>query len=115
VVTETSHIDDMRPIWLRTLADDCETLLDEGVPLRGVCLYPILGMPEWHEPDVWTRMGLWDLVPEDGRLRREPHGPMFEALREAQRLERRFAGFRRDVEDRDELVDGMLASPIAEG
>ncbi len=91
VVTETGHIDDMRPIWLRTLANDCELLLDEGVSLRGVCLYPILGMPEWHEPHVWTRMGLWDLVRKDGRLCREPHAPMFAALREAQRLERRFA------------------------
>ena len=116
VVTETSHIDDMRPIWLRTLADECETLLDEGVPLRGVCLYPILGMPEWHEPDVWTRMGLWDLVPKDGRLRREPYGPMFEALREAQRLERRFKGGSRcQAEPCDEPADEMVASPITGG
>ena len=90
VVTETSHIGDMRPIWLKTLADECEGLLNDGVPLRGVCLYPILGMPEWHEPEVWTRMGLWDLVPKNGRLRREPYGPMFEALRNAQRLEHTF-------------------------
>jgi hypothetical protein len=47
-------------------------------------------MPEWHEPAVWTRMGLWDLVRREGKLCREPHAPMFEALREAQRLEHRF-------------------------
>jgi hypothetical protein len=91
LVTETSHIGDMRPSWLRTLANECEALLDEGIPLRGVCLYPILGMPEWHDPEVWTRMGLWDLVPHNGQLSRVPYGPMFEALREAQRLEN--AGF----------------------
>ena len=84
----------MRPIWLRTVADECEKLLDEGVPLRGVCLYPILGMPEWHDPSVWTQMGLWDLAPRDGRLERRPHAPSFEALREARRLDRRFAEFR---------------------
>lgn len=95
LITETSHIDDMRPIWLRSLADECEKLLDDGIPLRGVCLYPILGMPEWHDQDVWTRMGLWDLVPRDGMLAREEFPPMREALREAQRLEKKFAEFRR--------------------
>lgn len=95
LVTETAHVDDMRPIWLRAVADECEKLLDEGIPLRGVCLYPILGMPEWHEPAVWTRMGLWDLVRCGDELVREPFVPMFEALRAAQRLERKFDEFRR--------------------
>jgi hypothetical protein len=44
-------------------------MLKEGMPLLGVCLYPILGMPEWHEPDIWTPMGLWDPV-----CHREPAG-----------------------------------------
>lgn len=101
LVSETSHIDDMRPIWLRTVADECEKLLDEGIPIRGVCLYPILGMPEWHDQAVWTRMGLWDLVPHNGDLRREPFQPMFDALRDAQRLERKFAEFRGPLPDSD--------------
>jgi hypothetical protein len=79
----------MRPIWLRELADECEILLDEGIPLRGVCLYPILGMPEWHAQHEWTRMGLWDLVPQSPTLGRILCEPMLEALREAQRLEGR--------------------------
>lgn len=94
LVTETSHVDDMRPIWLRTVADECEKLLEEGVPLRGVCLYPILGMPEWHDQTVWTQMGLWDLVPHPHGLLRKPYVPMFEALEDARRLDRRFAEFR---------------------
>jgi beta-glucosidase/6-phospho-beta-glucosidase/beta-galactosidase len=94
LITETSHVDDMRPIWLQTVADECEKLIDEGVPIRGASLYPILGMPEWHEPEVWTRMGLWDLVPRNGRLARELYPPMLDALRIAQRIERKFAEFR---------------------
>lgn len=94
LVTETSHADEMRPIWLNVVAHDCEKLLDEGVPLRGVCLYPILGMPEWHDPSIWTRMGLWDLIPDGKELRRELYAPMFDSLRDAQRLEQRFAEFR---------------------
>jgi hypothetical protein len=88
LLTETAHVADMRPGWMRCMAGECEKLLDAGVPLRGACLYPILGMPEWHEPEVWTRMGLWDLVARNGRLDREIHQPMLEALQAAQRLER---------------------------
>lgn len=95
LITETAHIGDMRPIWMHSLADEAEKLLNEGVPLRGICLYPILGMPEWHDRDVWTNMGLWDLTPRDGRLHRELFTPLLDALRVAQRLEGKFAEFRR--------------------
>jgi hypothetical protein len=58
------------------VARACESLLLDGVPLSGVCLYPILSMPEWHAPDVWTPMGLWDPIcdrePHEGRLVCEP-------------------------------------------
>lgn len=99
LISETSHVGEHRPEWLRTVADECEQLLDEGVPIRGVCLYPVLGMPEWHDPAVWTQMGLWELVPRPGGLMRQPHAPMFEALRDAQRIDRRFAEFRRPARD----------------
>jgi hypothetical protein len=69
MITETAHVGDLRGPWLFEAASDAEALLLEGVPLRGLCLYPILGMPEWHEPDVWTSMGLWDPV-----CHRDPHG-----------------------------------------
>lgn len=89
LITETSHVNEMRPLWLREAAGEADALLDAGVPLRGVCLYPVLGMPEWHDQKTWTRMGLWDLVPQSPTLRRVPYDPMMRALREAQRLEAR--------------------------
>jgi hypothetical protein len=88
LITETAHVADMRPVWLEYVADECELLLKEGIPLRGVCLYPILGMPEWHAPEQWTLMGLWDLVQHQAHLPRKLCAPMMEALRAAQRLER---------------------------
>jgi hypothetical protein len=63
------------------VAAHSKALLLEGVPLRGVCLYPILGMPEWHEPDVWTPMGLWDPVcHRDSPGERLLCAPMHDAL-----------------------------------
>jgi beta-glucosidase/6-phospho-beta-glucosidase/beta-galactosidase len=102
LVTETSHSDEMRPFWLNVVAHECEKLLDEGVPLRGVCLYPILGMPEWHDPTIWTRMGLWDLMGDGNHLRREVYAPMLDALRAAQRLERKFARVRASATESEE-------------
>jgi hypothetical protein len=87
IISETAHVGEARGPWLLEVAQQSEALLQEGVPLRGVCLYPILGMPEWHEPDVWTPMGMWDPV-----CHREPGGerlicePMLEALRSAAHL-----------------------------
>ena len=82
-VTETSHVDDGRAGWLALVADQAEASIGGGVPLCGVCLYPILGMPEWHARDVWTRMGLWDLIPQSPTLGRIVHAPMLKALHTA--------------------------------
>ena len=85
LITETAHVDDMRPVWLAYVADESENLLNDGVPLRGVCLYPVLGMPEWHAQEQWTLMGLWDLAAKEATLGRELCAPMLKALQKAQR------------------------------
>ncbi|WP_201833500.1 glycoside hydrolase [Microvirga zambiensis] len=88
MITETSHIGDSRGRWLREVAEEAETLLLDGIPIRGVCLYPILGMPEWHDPEIWTPMGLWDPV-----CHRDPCGerlicePMLEALQSVRHVD----------------------------
>jgi hypothetical protein len=88
MITETSHIGHNRGPWLREVVGMAEALLSEGEPLRGVCLYPILGMPEWHDRDIWTPMGLWDPLchrdPSAGRL---VCTPMLDALRSAEKVE----------------------------
>ena len=88
MITETSHVGDMRGPWLRTVAAECEMLLEEGVPVCGVCLYPILGMPEWHSPEEWTPMGLWDPISHaEPRGERIACRPMLDAFRETRRLD----------------------------
>ena len=94
---------------MQAMAAECEKLLDEGVPLRGACLYPILGMPEWHEPETWTRMGLWDLVPRNGALQRELFTPLLESLRSAQRVEQKYAERYAGGDDDSSLATGTDA------
>jgi beta-glucosidase/6-phospho-beta-glucosidase/beta-galactosidase len=81
LITETSALGDARAPWIHELSVMAEQLLADGVPLRGICLYPILGMPEWHSRDQWTRMGLWDLEREQDVLERKACAPMVDALR----------------------------------
>jgi hypothetical protein len=88
IISETAHVGEHRGRWMRDLAGEAEALITEGVPLRGICLYPILGMPEWHTPDIWTPMGLWDPVShEDPCGDRMICEDMLQALHEARYLE----------------------------
>jgi hypothetical protein len=43
-------------------------------------------MPEWHEQQTWTPLGLWDICAKTKR--REIYKPMLMALKSAQRLDR---------------------------
>lgn len=92
VITETSALGDARAAWIGELSAMSSELLEEGVPLRGICLYPILGMPEWHARDQWTLMGLWDLEPEGDLLHRRPCSPGLLALEAAQHAVRQRGG-----------------------
>jgi hypothetical protein len=84
VITETAAAGDARGPWIDDLSATALELLDEGVELRGVCLYPVLGMPEWHEPECWTQMGLWDVSPCSDGFSRRPHVESLAALARAQ-------------------------------
>lgn len=76
IISETGHVGDSRAGWARELAGEVATILARGIPLRGACLYPIIGMPSWHDPETWLHMGLWDVVGDERVL----HQPMLEAL-----------------------------------
>jgi hypothetical protein len=84
IVSETSALGEARAPWIHELSEVSAALLREGVPLGGACLYPILGMPEWHARDQWARMGLWDLERDQDALRRVACAPMLTALRAVQ-------------------------------
>jgi hypothetical protein len=92
VITETSALGEARAPWIHDLSNMAERLLEESVPLKGICLYPILSMPEWHARDEWARMGLWDLEREQNALCRKACEPMLQALRHAQQKREHSSG-----------------------
>lgn len=88
VITETGCWDDLRPAWLHYIIEECLAAMQQGVDLGGICLYPVIGMPDWHDGH-FMRFGLWDLVRDGTALRRVPYQPYLKELRRAQlRLER---------------------------
>lgn len=86
LITETGHLDEMRPAWILKVTTEILELLREGLPIHGICLYPILGMPEWHNRGHWTHFGLWDLSHADGSFNRTPYLPALHALDHARYL-----------------------------
>jgi hypothetical protein len=82
LITETAHAGPLRAPWLRYVSEEARIALRRGVRLHGICLYPVLGMPEWHEPEVTVPMGLWDLQRSDAGLERVPDKEAMNALRE---------------------------------
>ncbi len=60
VMSETSHPGEDRPHWIRFIGTECGAAIRAGVPLLGICLYPIIDRPDWDFPDQWHKSGLWD-------------------------------------------------------
>lgn len=80
-VGETGTEGDARPAWLRYAGAEVCAALRQGIPVEGVCLYPIVNFPGWDN-DRYCRNGLWDYADEAGE--REIYQPFAEELRRQQ-------------------------------
>lgn len=77
-ITETGTEDRARPGWLRYVCQETEAALLDGLPLHGLCWYPILNHPGWID-DRHCRNGLWDYPDDDGE--RKLYAPLAGELR----------------------------------
>jgi beta-glucosidase/6-phospho-beta-glucosidase/beta-galactosidase len=86
-ISETSHFGKGRSRWLREITSEVTRARGSGVPVEGVCLYPILDRPDWEDPGHWHNSGLWDLTEtSDGRLERRLNDEYAATLRQMQRF-----------------------------
>lgn len=111
VISETSGLGKGRKDWLRDVMQESLAAVDEGIDLHGVCLFPAVDMPDWHNGQ-WLHNGLCDLVEQpDGTLRREPYAPVVEELHRWQRLLNRVTVLDEDpFSDPVELEDVVQAA-----
>ena len=84
-VAETGAEGEQRVEWLRYVCDEVEAAINAGVPVQGICLYPITDYPGW-EDDRHCPCGLLGNVDETGR--RPMYAPLVEELqRQTERFE----------------------------
>jgi beta-glucosidase/6-phospho-beta-glucosidase/beta-galactosidase len=76
-VAETGIEDETRPAWLRYMCKEVLTATAQGVPVEGVCLYPIVNHPGWDD-DRHCYNGMFDYADADGH--REVYLPLAEEV-----------------------------------
>ena len=82
-VAETGIEADRRPSWLAWIAAEVRAARRIGVPVEGLCLYPIADHPGWDN-DRHCPNGLLSLEPNPaGRL---AHGPLADELQRQQQI-----------------------------
>ena len=77
-IAETGIEDERRPEWLSYVADEVVIALEKGIPVEGICLYPIVNHPGW-EDERHCHNGLWDYCNDSGH--REIYIPLADELR----------------------------------
>jgi beta-glucosidase/6-phospho-beta-glucosidase/beta-galactosidase len=74
-IAETSHFGVGRAAWIREVAAELWDAYGQGVPLQGLCLFPVIDRQDWNDPNHWHNSGLWDIV-------RRPDGTLHRVLNE---------------------------------
>jgi hypothetical protein len=64
-IAETGADGDARAEWLRYVGREVRAAMRQGVPVEGLCLYPIVNYPTWEEC-LDLQSGLWDYPGEHG-------------------------------------------------
>ena len=80
-VAETGIEGKNRPGWLAYISAEVRCAIEAGIPVEGVCLYPILNHPGW-EDDRHCCNGLFDYADESGH--RDIYEPLAQELKSQQ-------------------------------
>jgi hypothetical protein len=72
-VSETGTEDEKRPEWFAYIAGEVRRAVALGVPVHGLCIYPILNHPGWDD-DRHCHNGLFDYAEANGN--REVYQPL---------------------------------------
>jgi beta-glucosidase/6-phospho-beta-glucosidase/beta-galactosidase len=83
LIAETGIEDEKRPEWLRYVGTETAKARELGIPVEGICLYPIVNHPGWAD-SRHCHNGLWDYA--DGKGKREIYQPLADEVRTQQDL-----------------------------
>lgn len=82
-VAETGIEFEPRPEWLRYIASEVRAAMNAGVPMQGICLYPVVNHPGWDD-ERHCLNGLFDYCDETGE--RELYEPLAVELQQQSKL-----------------------------
>lgn len=82
LISETSAEDEARADWLAYVGAQTRAAMQQGVPLEGICLYPIVNFHAWEDGRA-AQNGLWGYPDNQGN--REIYEPMARELQNQQR------------------------------
>lgn len=112
IVGETSGLEDGRESWLNDVVQEALAAVDRGIDLHGVCLFPAVDMPDWHN-GRWVHNGLCDLIEDRGDLRRVPVQAYVAELRRWQKRLNRVTRLDDDpLSDPVDLADVKAAAKV---
>lgn len=77
LISETGHFGPLRIQWIEELVDECKEAQNNGVDLKGICIYPVTDRPDWDDLSYYCQCGIWDLDEKSNRI---PHQPYIDAL-----------------------------------
>jgi beta-glucosidase/6-phospho-beta-glucosidase/beta-galactosidase len=83
LISETGAEGSARPAWLHYVCGEVREAIERGVPVRGICLYPVTAYPGWDD-ERHTQVGLFTAPDASGR--RSTYAPLAEELRRQQAL-----------------------------
>jgi glycosyltransferase involved in cell wall biosynthesis len=100
-IAETGEEGKARPNWLRNVAKEVAEMVAAGLPVEGLCLYPIFCHPGWND-NRHCPNGLWDYADASGN--RPIYEPLAEEVRRQQRnLEAVLAVRQQQIEEQDTM------------
>jgi len=82
-IAETGSENRIRAGWLRYVCGETRAAIESGVPVRGMCLYPILNHPGWNDGRHCYN-GLWDYPNSNGQ--RQIYEPLARELKHWQKV-----------------------------
>lgn len=103
-IAETGAENRLRPSWLHYVCSEVKAAIGNGIPVHGICLYPILNHPGWAD-DRHCFNALWDYPDAQGN--RKIYAPLAGELRRWQRI------FEQEVISSRDKDDSELQSMVS--
>ena len=81
LITETGCHGSLREQWWNRLLPEVDLAIAEGIQVLGLCSYPIIDRPDWHQWHL-TNSGFWDFAADDPNCTRIPQEQVLRIIRE---------------------------------